>query len=331
MKKYVKIVLIICVAILFCFTGLSSDDIYISLIVTKYSAGTITINFEPVDSEDARYRIYRSETPIIVESDLDRAKLIAEITAQALPLEDNPGADGMYYYAVTIMEEFIELIPYLNTMVKPIDFSPIPDPITQLDIELVSQREEKNPEIDLLFQPVEENLSYNLYQSSNKFERIEGNIPIANISGGEDRFRLAVERSTPYYFAVTTVNRFGVENKSLRSDENTNSEPFIIEEEKKTEKVVITPPSSMELIERNLRQNFYRGQYRKTLETFQSILKTQKLSSEEQGMVYFFTGQSYFYLRNYQKAVKYFVMSKEESAYKTMSQVWIERSLQHIR
>jgi hypothetical protein len=336
MKIYVKIapkglIPIVCIALLFCFTGLISDDLYISLIVTKYSGGTITINFEPLVSENARYRIYRSKTPIIAETDLDRAKLIAEITAQALPLEDNPGADGKYYYAVTVMEESIELIPYLNTMAKPVDFSPIPDPITQLDIKLVSQREEKNPEIELLFQPVEADISYYLYQSNSKFEKIEGNLPIAKISGGKDRFRLAVERAAPYYFAVTTVNRLGVENKSLRYEENANSKPFIIREEEKPEKVVFKPPSSRELIERNLRQNFYKGRYNKTLETFQSILKTQNLSSGEQGMVYFFMGQSYFYLKNYQKAVKYFVISKEEPAYRTMSQVWIDRSLQHIR
>jgi hypothetical protein len=336
MKKHIQmspkgLFPIICLALLFCFTGLRSDDLYISLIITKYSGGTITINFEPLESEDVRYRIYRSKTPILAETDLDNAKLIAEINARALPIEDNPGSDGKYYYAVTVMEEFIELIPYLNTMVKPIDFSPIPNSITTLDIKLVSQREEETPQIELMFHPVDENLSYYLYQSDSKFEKIEGNLPLAKISGGKDRFRLTVERSTPYYFAVTTVNRLGVENNSLRFEENTNSMPFIIGEEKKTEKVVFKPPSSRELIERNLKQNFYRGQYNKTLDTFQSILEKHKLSSVEQGMVYFYVGQSYFYLRNYQKAVKYFVMSKEEPAYKAMSQEWIERSLQHIR
>jgi tetratricopeptide (TPR) repeat protein len=90
-------------------------------------------------------------------------------------------------------------------------------------------------------------------------------------------------------------------------------------------------PSPGELIEQNLRNNFYRGNYNRALDNFRSILQRDDLTRGERGKAAFYAGQCSYYLSDYEKAVKYFVFSKEAESYMGMADAWIERCLGRIR
>ena len=90
-------------------------------------------------------------------------------------------------------------------------------------------------------------------------------------------------------------------------------------------------PTYAELINHNLRKNFYEGQYRAALTDFLSMLESGSLTEDEKGLVIFYTGQCYFYLGEYEKAVKQFIISKEFPAYHDGAEMWMKRSLGRVK
>ncbi|KKL19166.1 hypothetical protein LCGC14_2468230, partial [marine sediment metagenome] len=69
----------------------------------------------------------------------------------------------------------------------------------------------------------------------------------------------------------------------------------------------------------------------KTLDGFIPILKKENLTAAEKAVIHFYMGQSHYYLGNYKEAIKYFILSKEATKYKNMSEIWIDRSLAKTR
>jgi len=333
--------------------GLVTENRFVTLIKPKYEQGYISLSFEPIDVENLHYRVYRSEKPIISESDIEHALMIAEISKEEIPLKDLPPEDGQFYYAVTVIEEFPDLIPYLNTTTRPIDFSPMPEVIDTFDIKTLDQQEGEERPVAISFFPARADYTYKLYTSKAPITDLEHVEPHTVVTGVDGQFKIGVQENVPIFLAITVVNRLGVENETLIPGRNVTSEAFnieteeevqVVQEPKKTDlpekkaepesiKETITKkePSPAELIEKNLRINFYRGNYSSALDDFQSLLERDDLTRNERGTVLFYAGQCFFYLRDYEKAVRYFVLSKDTESFEGMADAWIERSLGRIR
>ncbi len=336
--------------------GLVTEDRFVTLISSKYEEGFVSLSFEPIEGPNLQYRVYRSDKPIISQADIERATLIGEISAGEIPLKDSPGVDGRFYYAVTVTEEFPDLIPYLNTTTRPIDFSPMPEVIDTFNI-TVLDHENGERRLSIQFIPATDEYTFNLYTGMIPITKLDDTEPYATATGVDGRFELSVQENTPVFMAITVLNRLGVENKTLIPGRNVTSEPFLIEVEegetvvrkpemepeketspedrgkpevKEPEKVTGTL-SPGELIEQNLRSNFYTGNYGRALDNFRSILSRGDLTTEERGSAAFHAGQCSYYLRDYEKAVKYFVLSKEAEGYEGMADAWIERSLSRVQ
>jgi len=313
----------------------------------KYENGIILLTFEPVPGTDVRYRVYRSTEPMITEADLQAVSVVAEITADRLPLTDNPAEDGRYYYAVTAVtggNEIVNLIPYQNTTLKPVRFSPLPQPvqsitIVPIDDHAAQEPAAQEPAVSIRFDYPEEGLAYNLYTSREPRADLNGLLPVKTLEDIKDgdgkkkkgEFIIKVETDRPYYFAVTSVNRLGAENRSLNVGRNTSSSPLIfVHPKKKAKKPPVRKKTNREIIEDNLRNNFYRGKYKNALNVFENHLKTMQLTSNERALVNFSMAQCFFYLEQYDKAVKYFILSKEDDAFREMADAWTERCLEKI-
>ena len=312
---------------------------YVTLLTTKYQSGEIRISFEPLKDENIRYRVYRSQNIIMDEKALSNAVMVCEITNQGIPYLDAPETDGKYYYSITLLEngkEYKTFIPFQNINVNPIDYSPFPEMVQNIDI-----KAKTDDQIDLYFTPAHHDYTYTLYTSSSEISEITEQEPFTTLKGSTDRFSVPVKKDTPYYFVITVANRFGVENNDITPGKNENSEPYMIKsvekvEEKKIvmeEKEIVRPRKKItneELIRNNLSNNFYRGNYQKALDTFLPILGKSDITVTEMAMAHFYTGQCYFYLGNYKNAVKYFILSKELQQFKNRSEIWIDRCLERI-
>ena len=330
--------------------GLVTENRFVTLINPKYEDGYISLSFEPIEDINLQYRVYRSDKPIISQSDIEQATLIGEIDVKGIPLKDYPGIDGRFFYAVTVLEEFPELIPYLNTTTNPIDFSPLPEVIDTFTITPFDM-EDGTHLLNIQFIPTTVEYTYNLYTNMNPISEV-GDISLSSTAPGTvGYFELTVEENSPLFMAITVLNRLGTENKTLIPGRNVTTGPFLIES-KEGETVVRKPDlapfqqptteldeeeetaaalSAVELINRNLQSNFYRGNYAEALSNFKTILSRGDLTGEERGFAALYAGQCSFYLRDYRKAIKYFVLSKEAEGYEGMADAWIERSLSRVQ
>jgi hypothetical protein len=336
--------------------GLVTKNRFVTLISSKYEEGFVSLSFESIKDPNLQYRIYRSDKPIISQADIERSTLIAEISAGEIPLKDSPGIDGKFYYAVTVAEEFSGLIPYLNTTTSPIDFSPLPGVIDTFNITELDHENGKH-RLSIQFIPATDEYTYNLYTGMTLIKKLDDTELRATVTGADGRFELSVQENMPVFMAITALNRLGVENKTLIPGRNVTSEPFLIKDDEgervvkksEMEPVQETSPEDREkpkvdelrkvartlspgkLIEQNLRSNFYTGNYGRALDNFRSILSRGDLTMEERGSATFHAGQCSYYLRDYEQAVKYFILSKEVEGYERMADAWIERSLSRIQ
>jgi tetratricopeptide (TPR) repeat protein len=323
--------------------GVVTEDRFVTLLSPKYEEGSIRLSFEPVQEKNLRYRVYRSTKPIISAADIEGAEFIAEITAEDLPLYDKPVSEGRYYYAVTVTEEFPELVPYLNTTTKPVDYAPLPEVIDNFEILQLGPDTGPQRRIALRFTPARPEYAYNLYTSKLPIEDLNDAQLSASVSGADGQFEITVDRDAPLYLAITTVNRLGVENETLIAGRNLTPAPIApapaaIAEKKEERKVkepaaaaAPAPPSPRVVIDRTLKNSFFPGLYEKALESFENLLLREDLSSMERAEANFYSGQCYFYLGEYRKAVKRFVLSKNIEDFNKPADAWIERSLSRVK
>jgi hypothetical protein len=320
--------------------GVVTENRFVTLLSPKYEKGSIRLSFEPVEVENLRYRVYRSTKPIISAADIEGAEFIAEITADDLPLYDEPDSEGRFYYAVTVTEEFPELVPYLNTTTKPVDYAPLPEVIDTFEILRLGPDTGTERRIVLRFTPARPEYAYNLYTSTLPIKDLDEAQLSASTSGTDGQFEITVHKDVPLYLAITTINRLGVENETLIAGRNLTPTPFEPappvagkkEERKEKEPAAApAPPSPRVLIDRTLRNSFYPGLYGKALQSFEKLLLRGDLTSMERAEANFYSGQCYFYLGEYKKAVKRFVLSKNVEDFNRPADVWIERSLSRVR
>ncbi len=297
---------------------------YPTLISATYQMGKILIDFEPVDADGVTYRIYRSNQQMASYADLSAGECITEISSNALPFQDEPEGDGKYWYAVSVKtekEEHSKIVPYQSATGSPVDFSPFPRPVEELDIAPESERS-----VQILFTPLRLDYTYRLYVRNEEFIDTAGLKPVKDVKGN-NRITHRIEQDRPYFFLITTMNRLGVENTDIVSGKNMNESAFILV--KKTPKPLPQGPTLQQRIERTLQFSFYRGNYSEALRVFQSMLK-EELTSSERGAVHFYIGQCFFYLGEYEKAIKHFILSKESDTYKSSAAVWMERCIDRI-
>jgi tetratricopeptide (TPR) repeat protein len=317
--------------------GLVTENRFVTLLKPKYEEGFIHLSFEPVQNENLRYRVYRSTKPIISAADIEGADLVAEITAEDIPLRDEPPAEGHFYYAVTVTEEFPELVPYLNTTTKPVDYAPLAEVIESFETRRLGDER-----AIIRFTPARPEYSYNLYTSSVPIKELDEAELAASVSGADGQFEIRVAQDSPLFLAITAINRLGVENETLIPGQNVTLAPLEPvpkppeveeEEEPKVEKPPPTPPPTppRALLDRALRKSFFQGRYTEALERFEDLIRRNDLTSSERAEAHFYAGQCCFYLGDYRKAVKYFVLSKEIEEFVRPADVWIERSLNKIR
>jgi tetratricopeptide (TPR) repeat protein len=297
---------------------------YPTLISAAYQKGKVLIDFEPVDEVGVTYRIYRSEQPVSSYTDISTESQITEISSDALPFQDEPESDGKYWYAVTVKtvkKEHTTIVPYQSATASPVDFSPFPRPIEELEIIKKSERS-----VQIRFTPLHSDYTYKIYVSREAFADAAGLEPV-KIVEGDNAVTLEIEQDLPYFFLITTTNRLGVENTRIVSGKNTNESAFILK--KKKPKPAPKGPTSKQRIEQTLQLSFYRGHYSEALRSFQSLLQ-EELSSSEQGSVHFYMGQCLFYLGEYEKAIKYFILSKETDTYRSSAGIWVKRCIERI-
>jgi hypothetical protein len=354
MNRYQKInfrnIILLLLTVSLCTLSLSSllgeegvGQLYTTLISAQYRSGKILISFEPLRDEDATYRIYRSQKKMMNITDLQNATLMAEITADEIPLRDAPVEEGKYYYTVTILKagfEHAHIIPYQTTTVRPLDFSPFPS-----IVEKIILKAGENGKLNIYFQPLIPEYRYSLFISSEQIFNITDHTPSVTAGGTDDYFSVKLEENTTYYFAVTTTNRLGVDNRAIYPGKNATLKPYrreaakppVVERETeeqngevKSREIDESKRPVNELIEDNLRSNFYQGNYLKTLEVFQLLAKDWELAASERALINFYSGQCHYYLDNYSSAIKYFILSKEKKELRDISQAWIDRCLENI-
>lgn len=330
-------VLLLAVLPLLAQEGLVTENRFVTLLKPKYEEGFIHLSFEPVRNENLRYRVYRSTKPIISAADIEGAEFVAEITAQDIPLRDEPPAEGRFYYAVTVTEEFPQLVPYLNTTTKPVDYAPLAEVIDSFETRRLGDQRTV-----IRFTPARPEYSYNLYTSSTPIKELDEAELAASVSGADGQFEIRAELDRPLFLAITAINRLGVENEILIPGQNVTltpleplPEPPEVEEEEEpeVEKPPPVPPPTPPrvLIDRALSRSFFQGRYEEALEGFEDLIRRNDLTSSERAEAQFYAGQCCFYLGEYRKAVKYFVLSKEIEEFVRPADVWIERSLNSIR
>lgn len=296
----------------------SSGEPFVTLLAAEYVHGGIRINFEPVP-DNSRYRIYRSESPITRKTDIASATLVAEIGPGELPFTDTP-EEGSYYYMVSVIQgetEYFLFIPYQNMTLSPIDFSPIPQPV-----EAVNVRNDGSTVV-VQYTPVRADYAYRLYVRGQRVSDLSGISFRYEMSGDEKGFRVTLPKNQTSYIYVTTVNRLGVENKTVLPGIN---EAAWTPPVKKASRKPLAP-SARPFIDRNLRNNFYRGKYRTALSVFRSIEKNRRPSTREIAEIHFYSAQCIFYLDDYHGALKLFIQSKEEGVDSDMCDAWIDRCL----
>jgi hypothetical protein len=317
---------------------------YVSLLSVKYRAGIITIYFEPLLNVNLRYRIYRSQSLIKDDASLIEATLVSEVSKYELPFNDTPGIEGKYNYLITIVEKDIEhvtFIPFQNMNINPIDYSPFPQMVENIEIKPGS--EEK---VEISFKPINPNSTYFLYRSNEIIKEIAqqefiekpdqalskkpNQELIGTIKGEAGHFTITLEEHIPHFFAITVKNRLDVLNEIVFPDRNMTDEPYFFEKTGETTAGAITV-TNQELIDDNLKNNFYKSDYLKTLNGFIPILKKENLTAAQTAVIHFYMGQCQYYLGNYKEAIKHFIISKEVNQYKNMAEIWIDRSLAKSR
>jgi len=321
------------------FSQYDEEVLYPTLISVKYAAGSIIISFEPLSLPDITYRIYRSVTPLMSGDNLQGAVAVADITEPGIPYTDTPDMEGRFYYAVTVLmngNEYTDLLPFQNVTVKPVNYSPPPDTVKSIKI---SRADDSSAAV--FFFPVKKEYTYSLYISSQPIEDTGGKGPDLVLKSEEERFTVKIEKEKPYFFLVITSNRMGVTNPTVLPGKNTNREAFIVKKEEKKKAVPgievkkkKEPPkpqvSAKSLIERNIKNNFYRGNYTGALREFNKILKRKDLSESRRGETHFYMGQCYFYIGEYDTAIRHFILSKSSGQYTNRAELWIERCLDSI-
>jgi hypothetical protein len=320
-----------CLCFFFLFIcALSADEfdldelMYPTLISATYRRGKILVDFEPVAAEGVVYRIHRSNQQMSSYAELSKGECITEISSCSLPFQDEPASDGKYWYAVTVKMESGErskIVPYQSATVGPVDFSPFPLPVEALDIEPESDRC-----VQIRFHPFRPDYTYILYAQNEEFADTSGLKPVKDMKGNST-FIFRIEHGRPYFFLVTTMNRLGVENTDIISGKNTNKSAFVLAKE--TPKPIPKGPPLQQRIDQTLRYSFYKGNYSESLGVFQSLLQ-EELAAAERLTVHYYIGQCFFYLGEYEKAIKHFILSKESDMYRSSAAIWIERSINQI-
>jgi hypothetical protein len=302
------------------------DKPHVSLISVKYRGGIITIYFEPLLDVNLRYRIYRSRTLIKDDESLRDATLVSEISKYELPFYDDPQEDGKYNYLITVVEDDIEhiiFIPFQNMNINPVDYSPYPHAVDSIRVSSGT-----GGSVEIYFTPVKPEDTYLLYKSDKMIDEIDDQELIGTIKGEDGHFSVVLKENTPLYFAITVKNRLNVLNNNVIYGMNMTETPFTYV---KTEEPAVKRITNRELIDDNLKSNFYRADYSKALEVFVMILQKKDLTADEKAVVHFYMGQCHYYLGDYRTAIKYFILSKEVSGYRNMSEIWIDRSLAKTR
>ncbi len=308
----------------------AADGIFITLLKANYVRGAVVIRFETVQDEDVYYRIYRSTSPITKRSDLvetspEGAHLAGEIRGDELPFSDRPEKDGKYFYMVSVVKggiEYFSFIPYQNTTLTPVDFSPVPEPVQGLTIQKL-----QDGVVSVRYSPVRNDYLYRIYISEEETADLSSLSPYTETRGIDGGFKVNLQKGKRYFFYVTTRNRLGVENRAVYEGKNTAALSLVI---KKTVRSKPKAPATRELIDRNLRINFYRGRYRQALESFRALAKKRNLAKRETAVIHFYSAQCLFYLGDYRNALKLFIQGKAEGADSGMSDAWIERCLEMI-
>ena len=314
-----------------------------SLLMVKYQKGYVLINFDPLKDPSYSYKIYRSNSAILKDSDLTDKNLVKIIKSSDLPFKDVPDKDGKYYYAVIATKngkDFKKIIPLQNTTIYPVDFSPYPR-----TVKIKKIVKKKDNEIEINIDPVHKNWKYFLYISNKKIENLGSLKSKQIIIGPRNIFNIKIHTGMDYYFAVIVQNRLGIKNDELSPGNNVTIKPFKLKEikqiskstEKKKKNLVGKPkllhrskPKTKTIINRTISIYFVKGNYKRTIQELNWILKTYPTDSKQKSNIYFYLGQSYFYIKNYAKAVKYFILCKDYPYYREEAEAWIDRVLGKI-
>ncbi len=314
--------------------GSPGEPGYATLLSARCRRGEVVVTFQP--SGDRPHALYRSTRPLLNETDLEQALVVARVGPGQVPVADIPDQDGRYFYAVIPLpprEDRVVLVPFHNTMVYPVDFAPFPRGVEEFQVS------QQGAAVAVRFTPSRPGSAYRLYLSEEPFQEPGSMQPARSVQGGEDGFVLVLEPGKPCYFGITEVNRLGVENRDLVPGKNLSREPFVPEDaEPPAPKEPKTPGPEPEAAPRRnydremdhtIRQSFLTGRYERALSAFLRLL-TEELTARQRGRASFYAGQSAYYLGRYREALRFFIVSKENDGYRDMAELWIHRCLEML-
>ncbi len=348
----------------------NTNEIFPKLLSVKYKNGKLEIKFEPLKNEAITYKIYRSTSPILGKTDLEESKLVGTITKSDLPFFDTPEMDGRYYYAVIAVlnkKDIFKLVPLQNTLMYPAQYSPYPKPVKIIRI-AKSSNTGINIYFGPVKKDWQYSLYISTDTIDNKTFKLLKPYHVLKPKRDADTsmFSINIEPDKKYYFAITVTNRLGVTNDALVKGENLTTTPYSIPKELKSEikpeskkqKSVVTnvakTPSKTEekkvskrkkvtkapvkkksvnidlIIKNTAKYYFNRGNYSRTIRELKYVDYKYKLTPGQKAKIYYLIAQSYYYLGNRKKALKYFILCKDYPLFRKESEGWINRILEEI-
>ena len=347
----------------------NTNEIFPKLLSVTYKNGKLEIRFEPLKNEAITYKIYRSTSPILGRTDLEESKLVGTIAKSDLPFFDTPEMDGRYYYAVIAVlnkKDIFKLVPLQNTLMYPVEYSPYPKPVKIIKI-AKSSNTGINIYFGPVKKDWQYSLYISTDTIDNKTVKLLKPYQVLKPERDADTsmFSINIEPDKKYYFAITVTNRLGVTNDTLIKGENLTITPYSIPKKLKSEtkpeskqKSVVTnvakTPSKTEekkvlkrkkitkapvkkksvnidlIIKNTAKYYFNRGNYSRTIRELKYVDYKYKLTPGQKAKIYYLIAQSYYYLGNRKKALKYFILCKDYPLFRKESEGWINRILEEI-
>lgn len=218
-------------------------------VVREGSRVDVKLTWLPFESLE-KIVVVRNKQPITTEQQFYSSRTLAILPAETASYIDRNVLSGNYYYAVAsqpvLKNAKLKLHPNENYTLTPLVIENFPVQVQNIKAEI-----NKIKEITVSWQSVKEKVFYVVYRGRSSFKSAdmltEENI-VAVLLHNQDHFvdKDSLEEGD-YYYAVTTRNEKGEEDKNLTPNQSYTTKPVTYRQ--KTEPIVIsTPPKVKEAI-----------------------------------------------------------------------------------
>lgn len=323
----------------------------------------VIITWKSTEAPDIVYTVYRSRESLNSPARLKKAEKVGVITDRRESYIDRSIVNsGTYYYAVTTTDiagnEDLELIPEQSYLVSGI-YIAFKSQLTVSNLR--ASRIEKNS-VQLSWDGVNSPISEYLIYRYNKPVVDTQRLALATLIGGIKHVNNYTDKDPgpgSYYYAVLVRLEDSTIDNTIKEGSNCLLNPVIIEpsvagvkpetketrvtEEKKEtrkpeipvepeikeapkEKVIIKD-TSVDLV---LRESFFPGRYKTSIKRLQDIVNTSD-NEYEIAKARLFIGRSLVEMKQYKKALQYFIIPEVAKHFPKESRFWQEYTISHIK